>query len=172
MARIPLPTPEALTGAPREVYDRIAAHRGVPVENAFLAMVNTPELADGVLGLASALRACTALLRPLHELAVVTVGPETGAEYEVNHRWNAALKAGVRRETMSSSRVGRGRPCTITDTSSAASTRSFGLATSRAVSGMGTVWNSVPDGMVSAIPITFTCWTRMASQGLAATPGL
>jgi alkylhydroperoxidase family enzyme len=100
MARVPLPTPEALSGAPREVYDRIAARRGVPVENVFLALVNTPDLADGVLGLASALRASTALPRPLRELAVVTVGLETGAEYEVNHHWNAALKAGVRREQL------------------------------------------------------------------------
>jgi alkylhydroperoxidase family enzyme len=100
MARVPLPTPEALRGAAREVYDRIAARRGVPVENVFLALVNTPDLADGVLGLASALRASTALPRPLRELAVVTVGLETGAEYEVNHHWNAALKAGVRRDQL------------------------------------------------------------------------
>ena len=53
-----------------------------------------------LLGLASALRASTALPRPLRELAVVTVGLETGAEYEVNHHWNAALKAGVRREQL------------------------------------------------------------------------
>src|SRR5947209_8493431 len=92
MARVPLPTREALTGAPREVYDRIAACRGVPVENVFLALVNTPDLADGVLGLASALRASTALPRPLRELAIVTVGLETGAEYEVNHHWNAASR--------------------------------------------------------------------------------
>ena len=49
-------------------------------------LVNTPDLADGVLGLASALRASTALPRPLRELAVVTVGLETGAEYEVDHQ--------------------------------------------------------------------------------------
>ncbi len=100
MARVPLPAPEALSGATREVYDRIAASRGVPVENIFLALLNTPDLADGVLGLASTLRASTALPRPLRELAVVTVGLETGAEYEVNHHWNAALKAGVRREQL------------------------------------------------------------------------
>jgi hypothetical protein len=49
MVRVPLPTPEALTGAAGEVYDRIAARRGVPVENIFLALLNAPDLADGAL---------------------------------------------------------------------------------------------------------------------------
>lgn len=34
------------------------------------------------------------------ELAVVTVGLETDAQYEVEHHWNAALRAGVRREQL------------------------------------------------------------------------
>ncbi len=87
------------------------------------------------------------------------------------NRWACSCTPRIR-STMSSSCVGRGPPCTITDTSSAASTRSFGLGTSRAVSGTGTMWNSVPDDIVSAIPITFTCWTRMAIAGVAAAPGL
>jgi alkylhydroperoxidase family enzyme len=34
------------------------------------------------------------------ELAVVTVGLEANASYEVDHHWNAALNAGVRREQL------------------------------------------------------------------------
>ena len=40
------------------------------------------------------------LPRVFRELAVVTVGLEANASYEVDHHWNAALNAGVRREQL------------------------------------------------------------------------
>jgi alkylhydroperoxidase family enzyme len=46
-----------------------------------------PDLAEAVLGLATALHKKTTLSRVFRELAVVTVGLETDAQYEVEHHW-------------------------------------------------------------------------------------
>ena len=68
-----------------DLYDRLAAERGPNLEHIFLALANAPDLAEAVLGLATALRKKTTLSRVFRELAVITVGLETDAQYEVEH---------------------------------------------------------------------------------------
>src|SRR6202040_1639242 len=100
MARIGYVSRDTMPEGRTDLYDRLAAERGPNLENIFLALANAPDLAEAVLGLATALRKKTTLSRVFRELAVVTVGLETDAQYEVEHHWNAALRAGVRREQL------------------------------------------------------------------------
>ncbi|MET7246257.1 carboxymuconolactone decarboxylase family protein [Methylobacterium sp. EM32] len=79
----------------QDLFDRLEALRGNPVENVFLAIANAPNLCDGVLAMAMSLRQSRLLDRQLRELAVLTVGLETRSDYEVAHHWNSAVKAGV-----------------------------------------------------------------------------
>src|SRR5258708_38629570 len=100
MARIGYVSRDPMPEGRTDLYDRLAAERGPNLEHIFLALANAPDLAEAVLGLATALRKKTTLSRVFRELAVVTVGLETDAQYEVEHHWNAALRAGVRREQL------------------------------------------------------------------------
>lgn len=82
-------------GAP--LYDRLERERKVPTANIFLALANTPEILDGFLTYANALR--TAELDPrLRELAILMVGHCTSCEYEIAHHYSHAMKAGVTEE--------------------------------------------------------------------------
>lgn len=92
MARIAYCSAEAGETA---LFDRLAAERGLPVENIFLALANAPAVADAVLTMAMALRKHTALDRQLRELAVLTVGHVSRADYEIAHHHNAAVNAGL-----------------------------------------------------------------------------
>jgi len=100
MARIPYVTRETVPEGRTDLYDRLVAERGPKLEHIFLALANAPDLTEAVLGMATALRKKTELPRVFRELAVVTVGLETDATYEVDHHWNAALREGVRREQL------------------------------------------------------------------------
>jgi len=100
MARIPYVSRETMPAGRTDLYDRLVRERGANPENVFLALANVPDLAEAVLGMATALRKLTTLPRVFRELAVVTVGLEANASYEVDHHWNAALNAGVRREQL------------------------------------------------------------------------
>src|ERR1700674_4514798 len=93
MARIGYVSRDTMPEGRTDLYDRLAAERGPNLEHIFLALANAPDLAEAVLGLATALRKKTTLSRVFRELAVVTVGLETDAQYEVEHHWNAALRA-------------------------------------------------------------------------------
>jgi alkylhydroperoxidase family enzyme len=92
MARVPYRSKE---DSEPELFDRLAAERGLPIENIFLVLANAPAVADAVLTMAMALRKQTALDRQLRELAVLTVGHVLEAEYEVAHHHNSAVKAGL-----------------------------------------------------------------------------
>jgi alkylhydroperoxidase family enzyme len=100
MSRIGYVSRDTMPEGRTDLYDRLAAERGPNLEHIFLALANAPDLAEAVLGLATALRKKTTLSRVFRELAVITVGLETDAQYEVEHHWNAALRAGVRREQL------------------------------------------------------------------------
>jgi len=63
-------------------------------------VANAPNLLRQFLGLANELRNGTQLDPKLRELALMTVGRLTGAEYEFTHHWNIALKVGVRRDQL------------------------------------------------------------------------
>ena len=92
MARVPYCTQD---DGESVLFDRLAAERGLPIENIFLALANAPVVADAVLTMAMALRKQTALDRQLRELAVLTVGHTLQAEYEIAHHHNSAVKVGV-----------------------------------------------------------------------------
>src|SRR4030081_878090 len=87
MARIGYVSRDTMPEGRTDLYDRLAAERGTNLEHIFLALANAPDLAEAVLGLATALRKKTTLSRVFRELAVVTVGLETDAQYEVEHHW-------------------------------------------------------------------------------------
>ena len=100
MARIQYVDRETIPEGRGDLFDRLVAERGPRPENIFLALANAPDLTEAILGMASALRKKTELPKVFRELAVVTVGLETGATYEAEHHRNAALAAGVRREQL------------------------------------------------------------------------
>lgn len=95
MSRIPHVTRETANAEQNEFLTKLEAVREGPVSNIFLALANVPALGEGVLAMATSLRKSTLLPRRLRELAIVTVGIETWAAYELLHHWKVALKAGV-----------------------------------------------------------------------------
>jgi alkylhydroperoxidase family enzyme len=100
MARVPYLDREDLPEADREIFDRLIAERGRPLGNIFRALANTPNLLRRFLALGGELRNKTALDPKLRELALMTVGRLTEAEYEFVHHWNIALRVGVAREKL------------------------------------------------------------------------
>lgn len=100
MARVQYLDREQLTEEDREIFDRLVAERRRPVGNIFRALANTPGLLRRFLALGGELRNATALDPKLRELALMTVGRLTGAEYEFVHHWNIALRVGVAREKL------------------------------------------------------------------------
>jgi alkylhydroperoxidase family enzyme len=100
MARLQYVNRETIPEGRSDLFDRLVAERGPNPENIFLGLANAPDLTEAVLGMATALRKQTALPKVFRELAVVTVGLETDASYEVEHHRNAALAAGVRRQQL------------------------------------------------------------------------
>src|ERR1700745_1410675 len=100
MARIPYVSRDTMPDGRTDLYDRLIQERGPNPANIFLALANVPPLAEAVLGLATALRKKTSLPRVFRELAVVTVGLETDATYEVDHNWNAGRREGGGRDKL------------------------------------------------------------------------
>ncbi|TMH02232.1 MAG: carboxymuconolactone decarboxylase family protein [Betaproteobacteria bacterium] len=76
------------------IFDRLERERKVPTANIFLALTQTPELLDGFLTYANALRS-SPLSPRLRELAILTVGHLARSEYEIAHHQSHALKAGL-----------------------------------------------------------------------------
>ena len=100
MARLPYLNREDLPEADREIFDRLAEERGQPVGNIFRTLAHTPKLLRRFLALGGELRNGTALDPKLRELALMTVGRLTEAEYEFTHHWNIARRVGVSREQL------------------------------------------------------------------------
>jgi alkylhydroperoxidase family enzyme len=63
-------------------------------------IANAPNLLHRFVDLANELRNGTQLDPKLRELALLTVGRLTGADYEFVHHWNMALRLGVKREQL------------------------------------------------------------------------
>ena len=95
MARVPYLNREDLPEADRQIFDNLVAERKQPVGNIFRTLAHTPNILRRFLGLGGELRNGTALDPKLRELALLTVGRITGAEYEFVHHWNLALRVGV-----------------------------------------------------------------------------
>ena len=114
MARLPLLDRDDLAEGDRAVYDRLQASRGVPTGHIWRALANAPNLLDRILSLADELRHGVAIDKPYREIAVLMVGLVSGSQYEFDHHWNAAVKAGSRRTSSSSSPISRPRRCSRT----------------------------------------------------------
>jgi AhpD family alkylhydroperoxidase len=76
------------------IFDRLERERKVPTAHIFLALTQTPELLDGFLTYANALRS-SPLDPALRELAILVVGHLTRSHYEIAHHQSHALKAGL-----------------------------------------------------------------------------
>ncbi|HUA35166.1 MAG TPA: carboxymuconolactone decarboxylase family protein [Candidatus Binataceae bacterium] len=95
-ARVPYLNRDDLPEADREIFDNLTRERG-NVGNIFRALANTPNLLRRFLALGGELRNGTALDPKLRELALMTVGRLTEAQYEFTHHWNLARSVGVPR---------------------------------------------------------------------------
>lgn len=100
MARVPYPARDEFPPAHLAAYDRMLRERGDPAPNIFLALANIPNLLDPLLTFTREMREGAAIEARLRELAIVTVGLVTGSRYELDHHWNSALRAGLRREQL------------------------------------------------------------------------
>ncbi len=99
-ARVPYLNREDLAEPDRVIFDNLAAERGGTVGNIFRALAHTPNLLRRFLGLGGELRNATTLDPKLRELAIVTVGRLTDAQYEFVHHWNLARRVGVTHEQL------------------------------------------------------------------------
>jgi alkylhydroperoxidase family enzyme len=99
-ARVPYVTRNDLPEADREIFDQFIKERGAEPGHIHRAVANAPNLLRRFLGLANELRSGTQLDPKLRELALMTVGRLTNAEYEFTHHWNISLKVGVKREQL------------------------------------------------------------------------
>ena len=99
-ARLPYLTRDDLPEADREIFDQFIKERGVAPGHIHRVVANAPNLLRRFVGLANELRNATQLDPKLRELALMTVGRLTGADYEFTHHWNISLKVGVKREQL------------------------------------------------------------------------
>lgn len=99
-ARVPYVTRNDLPEVDRDIFDKFVKERGAEPGHIHRAVANAPNLLRRFLGLANELRNGTQLDPKLRELALMTVGRLTNAEYEFTHHWNISLKVGVKREQL------------------------------------------------------------------------
>ena len=100
MAKLPYLARNDLPEADRSIWDDFVKVRGTEPGNIHRIVANAPNLLRRFVELANELRNGTELDPKLRELALLTVGRLTGAEYEFVHHWNMALRLGVRREQL------------------------------------------------------------------------
>jgi alkylhydroperoxidase family enzyme len=94
MARVRyVPMTETETAHPG-LHRRLTTERKVPTANLFLALSGVPDILDGFLTYANAIRS-SSISPKLREMAILTVGHSTNSEYEVAHHHSHALKAGL-----------------------------------------------------------------------------
>ena len=99
-ARLPYLTRNDLPEADRGIWDDFVKVRGSEPGHIHRTVANAPNLLRRFVDLANELRGGTQLEPKLRELALMTVGRITGAEYEFVHHWNMSLRLGVKREQL------------------------------------------------------------------------
>lgn len=97
MPRVPLANAEDMPVEHRDLFYRLEKSRGRPLGNLQRILAHSPGVLDSRSAYGSALRTKTALDPCYRELAILTVGRLTEAEYEYAHHWNRAVSEGVRR---------------------------------------------------------------------------
>src|ERR1700730_2391573 len=100
MAQLPYLTRNDLAEGDRDLWDNFVKSRGTEPGHIHRTVANAPNLLRRFVALADELRNGTELDPKLRELALMTVGRLTGAEYEFVHHWNISLKVGVRRDQL------------------------------------------------------------------------
>jgi alkylhydroperoxidase family enzyme len=99
-ARLPYLTRNDLSEADRAIWDDFVRVRGAEPAHIHRTVANAPALLRRFVDLANELRNGTQLDPKLRELALMTVGRLTGADYEFTHHWNMSLSLGVKREQL------------------------------------------------------------------------
>jgi alkylhydroperoxidase family enzyme len=99
-ARFPYLTRNDLPEADRDIWDNFVKSRGSEPGHIHRTVANAPNLLRRFVGLADELRNGTQLDPGLRELALMTVGRLTGADYEFVHHWNMCLRIGVKHEQL------------------------------------------------------------------------
>jgi alkylhydroperoxidase family enzyme len=99
-ARLPYLTRNDLPEGDRDLWDNFVKSRGNEPGHIHRTVANAPNVLRRFVALADELRNGTELDPKLRELALMTVGRLTGAEYEFVHHWNISLKVGVRRDQL------------------------------------------------------------------------
>jgi alkylhydroperoxidase family enzyme len=102
MARVPLPSREEFPAEYREVYDRMQRERGNPTPHVFLALANMPNLMDALLTFTKAMRHGSVMDQKHRELGVMMTALTARSDYEFDHHWNHALRAGATRAQLES----------------------------------------------------------------------
>ena len=97
MAKLPYLSRADLPEGERFIWDDFVKARGTEPGNIHRTIAHAPNLLRRFVDLANELRNGTQLDPKLRELALLTVGRLTGAEYEFVHHWNMALRLGVSR---------------------------------------------------------------------------
>jgi alkylhydroperoxidase family enzyme len=99
-ARLPYLKRNDFPEADRGIWDDFVKARGTDPGHIHRIVGNAPNLLRRFVDLANELRHGTQLDPKLRELALMTVGRLTGAEYEFTHHWNMSLAIGVKREQL------------------------------------------------------------------------
>jgi alkylhydroperoxidase family enzyme len=99
-ARLPYLTRNDFPEADRGIWDDFVKVRGVEPGHIHRTVANAPNLLRRFVDLANELRHGTQLDPKLRELALMTVGRLTGADYEFTHHWNMSLAVGVKRDQL------------------------------------------------------------------------
>ncbi|MBM4258188.1 MAG: carboxymuconolactone decarboxylase family protein [Deltaproteobacteria bacterium] len=99
MARVPYLDRDQLPEMERDIFDNLLAQRG-SIGNIFRTVAHSPLLLRRMLYFSDGLRNRTRLDPRLRELAILTVGRLTNAEYEYVHHQRLAKSVGVRQEQL------------------------------------------------------------------------
>jgi alkylhydroperoxidase family enzyme len=100
MARVPLPSREDYPPEYHETYDRMQRERGNPTPHVFLVLANMPNLMDALLTFTKEMRHGSVMDQKHRELGVMMTALTAKSDYEFDHHWNHALRAGATREQL------------------------------------------------------------------------
>ena len=100
MPRITLPTPESMSPAQRQVYDKVVSGPRGRVQGPLRAAIHNPELADRWQALGALLRYNTTLTRRQSEIAILVTGRHCNSPFEWYAHRQEAEKEGIDKDTI------------------------------------------------------------------------